>query len=123
MIMKVRTISNARYLNNAPLMLNLENERFIGNIDLKRFFKMALISEKNFVYNTLARQTFFCFINAISSLVVLTYRYHCYYYYYHYRHYYYYHSYYCFVVIIANINVFSITNVIHFILFLFIFYC
>ena len=53
-------------------MLNLGKERFIGNIVLKRSFQMALMSVKNLVYNKLARQNIFCFINSISVLVVLT---------------------------------------------------
>ena len=40
-------------------MLNLEKERFIGNIVLKRSFQMALMSVKNLVYNKLARQNIF----------------------------------------------------------------
>ena len=94
---------------------------------------MALMSMKNVVYNKLARQNSFCFINSISILVVLTdcYRYYScscssYYYCYYYCHYYFY--YYChynyyFITIIVIIIVFSIINVICFILFHFIFYC
>ena len=72
------------------------------------------MSMKNLVYNKLARQNIFCFINAVSSLVALTYCYHSYYYYHYF--YYYYHYYYCFIVIVIII-VFSIIIVIHFILF------
>ena len=72
---------------------------------LKRSFQMALMSVMNLVYNKLARQNIFCFINLISILVVLTYCFHysysCssfyYYYYYSCSSYYYYHYYfYCF---------------------------
>ena len=105
-------------------MLNLGKERLIGHIVLKRSFQMALMSVKNLVYNKLARQNIFCFINPISILVVLTYCYYYYYYYYHYYFYYYYHYYYYFIVIIVIIIiVLSIINVFHFILFHFIFYC
>ena len=83
MIMKVRTIGNLQQLTNALLILNLEKERFIGNIILKSSFQMAFMSVKNLVYHKLARQKISCFI---SSLVVLTYCYH--YYYYHYYFYY-----------------------------------
>ena len=93
------------------------------------------MSMKNLVYNKLARQNIFCFINSILILVILTYIYHyCYsscsssyyycYYYYHYYFYYYYHYHYYFIVIIVIIIiVLSIINVIHFILFNFISYC
>ena len=79
MIMKVRTIDNLRQLTNALLILNLEKERFIGNIILKHSFQMALMSVKNLVHNKLSRRKISCFINAISSLVVY---YCCYYHYY-----------------------------------------
>ena len=110
-------------------MLNLGKERFIGNIVLKSSFQMALMSVKNLVYNKLARQNIFCFINSISILVVLTYCYHyshlySSYYYYHYYFYYEHHYYYYFIVIIVVSSiVLSIINVIHFILFYFISYC
>ena len=44
----------------------------------------------------MAKQNIIFFINAISSLVALTYTHH--YYYYHYCFYYYYHYYYCFIL-------------------------
>ena len=72
MIMRIRTVGNLRQLINAPLMLNLGKERFIGNIILKLSFQMALMSVKNTVYSKLAGQKISCFVNAISSLVVLT---------------------------------------------------
>ena len=37
----------------------LEKESFTGNIVLKRYFQMALMSVKNLVYNKLARQNIF----------------------------------------------------------------
>ena len=121
MIMKVRTIGNLQQLTNALLMLNLEKERFIGNIILKSSFQMAFMSVKNLVYHNLARQKISCFI---SSLVVLTYCYHYYYYYYYYHYYFYYYYlyHYCFIgIIVMIIIVFGIIYVIHFILFHFIF--
>ena len=118
MIMKVRTIGNLQQLTNALLILNLEKERFIGNIVLKSSFQMAFMSVKNLVYHKLARQKISCFI---SSLVVLTYCYH-YYYYYHYYFYYYYLYHYGFIgIIVMIIIVFGIIYVIHFILFHFMF--
>ena len=50
-------------------------ERSVGNIAFKCSFQMALMSVNNLLYKTLARQNIFCFINAILSLVVLTYFY------------------------------------------------
>ena len=50
-------------------------ERSVGNIVFKCSFQMALMSMNNLLYKTLARQNIFCFINAILSLVVLTYFY------------------------------------------------
>ena len=103
-------------LTNALLMLNLGKERFIGNIVLKSFFEMTLMSMKNLVYNKLVRQNIFCFINSISILVILTYCYHypysCSYYYYPcssyyyylYYFYYYYQYYYYFIVIILVLS-------------------
>ena len=103
-------------------MLNLRKERFIINIVFKRSFQMALMSERNLVYN--------------SILIVLTYYYHysyscpsyyyCYYYYcYNFCYFYYYHyHYYLIVIIVIIIIVFiSVINVIPFILFHLIFYC
>ena len=92
------------------------------------------MSVKNLVYNKLARQNSFCFINSISILVVLTdcYRYYScscssYYYCYYYCHYYFYYychyNYYFITIIVIIIIVFSIINVICFILFHFTFYC
>ena len=100
-------------------MLNLGKERFIGNIVLKCSFQMALMSMKNLVYNVLARQNIFCFINSISILVILTYCYHysyscssyyysCYYYC-HYYFYYYYHYYYYFIVIVLVLSMLFIS--------------
>ena len=89
-IMKVRTIGNKRQLTNAPLMLNLGKERFIGNIVLKRSLQMTLMGVKNLVYNKLTRQNIFCFIHSISILVVLTYCYHYSYSYFYYCYYYFY---------------------------------
>ena len=66
------------------------NAELFGNIVLKRFFQMVLMSMKNVVYNKLARQNIFCFINSISILVILTY---CYHYSHLYSSYYYYHNY------------------------------
>ena len=70
-------------------MLNLEKESFIGNIVLKRSFQMALMSVKISLIISWQDKIYFCFINSISILVVLTYCYHCLYpysysYYYHY---------------------------------------
>ena len=119
----------------ALLMLNLGKEKFISKNNFKRSFQMTLMTVENLVYNKLARQKISCFINAISSLVVLIYCYHYYYYFYHYCYYYYhyyyhcyfyyyYHYYYCFIVIIVIIIiVFSIVSVINFILYHVIFYC
>ena len=96
-------------------MLNLEKERFIGNIVLKRSFQTALMSVKNLVYDKFSRQNIFCFINSISVLVILTYYYHysyscyyyyCYYYYYYHHYYFYYYClyYYYFIVIILVLS-------------------
>ena len=41
----------------------LRKREVIRNIVLKRSFQMALMSFKNLVYNKLARQNIFCFIN------------------------------------------------------------
>ena len=112
-------------------MLNLGKERFIGNIVVKCSFQMALISMKNLVYDKLARQNIFCFMNSISILAVLSYGYHSSsFYYYHYCFYYF------FIIIIMIIivavfycyhshhyYVLHIINVICFILFHFTFYC
>ena len=88
--MKVRTIGNKCQLTNAPLMLNLGKERFIGNIVLKRSLQMTLMGVKNLVYNKLARQNIFCCIHSIAILVVLTYCYHYSYSYFYYCYYYFY---------------------------------
>ena len=111
--MKVGTISNLRQLTNALLMLNLEKKRFIRYIVLKRLLEMALMNVKNFVYNKLAGQNIFCFINSILILVVLIYCNHHSYscssssYYYSYYHYYwhYYHYYFYFIVIVLVLSI------------------
>ena len=61
-------------------MLNLGKEKFISKNNFKRSFQMTLMTVENLVYNKLARQKISCFINAISSLVILIYCYHYYYY-------------------------------------------
>ena len=54
-----------------PFRGNYINGRYTdGNL------QMVLMSMKKLVYNKLERQMISCFINAISSLVVLTYCYH-----------------------------------------------
>ena len=98
-------------------MLNLGKEGFTGNITLKMFFQMALMS-----WRILVRQKLSYFIIAIPNLFVLTYYYHYSYsysyynfYYYHYYIYYYYHYYYWFIAIIVIIIIaFSFVKVIPF---------
>ena len=100
-------------------MPNLNKERFIGYIVLKRSLQMALISGKVLVCNKLARQNIFCFINSVTILVVLTYCDHysyswsyCYYYFYYYYYsyyYYYYHYYFNFIVTVLVLSILFIS--------------
>ena len=69
------------------------------------------MSAKNLVYNKLARQNIFSFVNSVSIIVVLTYCYcsysYCYSYYYHYCFYYFVIIIYFIVIIVIIIIVFS----------------
>ena len=78
--------------------MNKEKEKLIEEKAVRHSFQMALMSVKNLVYNTLARQNI-VFISQISISIVSIYCYQydycCYYYYYYYYYYYcYYHPYY-----------------------------
>ena len=52
------------------IVLNIGKERFIGNIALTSFFKIALMSVKNDFYNSLAKQNYI-FINIIIVVIIV----------------------------------------------------
>ena len=103
--------------------MNKEKEKLIEDKAVRHSFQMALMSVKNLVYNTLARQNI-VFISQISISIVLIYcyqydyccyyyyHYYCYYhlYYYHYYfyyHYYYYHDYYSIIIFFCVFNLYA----------------
>ena len=81
-------------------MLNL-GKKVYWQHRLKKFFPNGLMSVKSLVYNKLARQNIYFFINSVSIVVVLTY---CYQYSYSYSSHYYYHYYFYYFIIIVTIS-------------------